>query len=206
MSKASLSKNMTVEELKVVLRGHSLPTTGKKSDLQKRLDMWKLPKKELQQRAKKAGLPTTGTKALLVRRIQSGKENPPRCCDESSRKSPRKNIKYKSEIVDFGKFLVRILGRKGPIKLDTNLTDHLLGLEDESGAYDKLIERDVIDIGKENKPIDKADLKNFLNKLDRWQNFMNKFNHSASREGRSYIFEGIKKGYCGVDYFITWGS
>lgn len=201
MSKASLSKNMTVEELKVVLRGHSLPTTGKKSDLQKRLDMWKLPKKELQQRAKKAGLPTTGTKALLVRRIQSGKENPPRCCGGGSSKPLRKNIEYKSEIVQFGEFLVRILGTKGPIKLNTRIADHLRGFEDDPGAYEGLIEGDVIAIGKENKPIDKADLKNFLNKLFRWQNFMNKFN-----QGRSYIFEGIDRAYGDADYSIIWGS
>lgn len=87
--------------------------------------------------------------------------------------------------------------------MNTRIADHLRGFEDDPEAYEGLIEGDVIAIGKENKPIDKADLKNFLNKLFRWQNFMSKFN-----QGRSHIFEGIYKlpAWRDSDYEIGWGS
>lgn len=91
-AKRKTSKEPTVAQLRAELKKKKLLTTGKKSDLKKRLEMYNMSKAELQKRAKAKKLPTTGTKAVLVRRIQSGRAVPPRCCNEPkrARRFPRK--------------------------------------------------------------------------------------------------------------------
>ena len=95
MSTRKTSKELTVNDLKTLLRKKNLPTTGKKKDLQDRLEMYNMRKSELQKKAKAKKLPTNGTKAVLVRRIQSGRASPPRCCNQptKARKSPAKKTK-----------------------------------------------------------------------------------------------------------------
>lgn len=81
-AKRKTSKEPTVAQLRTELKKKKLPTSGKKKDLQDRLKMYNMSKTELQKKAKAKKLPTTGTKAVLVRRIQSGRAVPPRCCNE----------------------------------------------------------------------------------------------------------------------------
>lgn len=87
MSRKKDLKNLKVEDLKIELRKKKLPQTGKKDALVKRLELYRLPKKTLQEMVKKKNLPITGTKATLVRRFQTGRASPPKLRSKEPRRT-----------------------------------------------------------------------------------------------------------------------
>ena len=107
--------------------------------------------------------------------------------------------------IQFGEFVLNILYKTGPIKVDTFIAKHNFFLEEDLGCekYEELCEEDVISIGKPGKKIDKSDIKDFFKAL------RTRKNQSIFCNDRTYIFEGIKldtrydvKSF----WYIMWGS
>lgn len=119
-------------------------------------------------------------------------------------------------IVEFSEMIIDIMGKKGPIKVNTYIANHNFFLEEDldEKEYDKLCDEDVLIIGREGKAIGKTDVRKFLKELNDRKN-MPIFNND-----RSYYFEGVEKvekttkdeinfiatSQDSCDYFITWGS
>jgi len=110
--------------------------------------------------------------------------------------------------IEFAEVIVDIMGKKGPVKIDTLIAAHNLFLEEDLSQeeYDKLRDEDVLTIGREGKAIGKADVRKFLDELHERKS-MPIFDND-----RTYVFEGAKKDTkvenkeTWGEYYITWGS
>lgn len=91
--------------------------------------------------------------------------------------------------------IVSIIGKKGPITVNVGLNDHL----DE--PYDNLDDNFII--GEKGKDITIGDVKLFLRRLEKYCKtpLINK----AYYDGRSFIFEGVRK-VGPKSYDFLWGS
>jgi len=96
-----------------------------------------------------------------------------------------------TNIVDLTQFALKMLGKKGGIKFDSNMADH-----QNDGSFDT--NEDYFIIGKDDKPITKRHLKKFLKKLNKY------INDPKFDNGRTYMYGGIYKGFEDRTYGIKW--
>lgn len=103
--------------------------------------------------------------------------------------------------VELSNFIIDIFGKKGPKTLDTQMAEHNFFLEEDLGEekYQKLVEEDKIDIGREGKNINKTDVRAFLKAFKERQSL------EVFHNDRTYFFEGIEM-INDTNYEIIWGS
>ncbi len=99
-------------------------------------------------------------------------------------------------MIDLSEMSVSLIGKMGPIKVDTQVAAHNSNLMKN---VKRLLKADVIVVGSEGVAITPADVLDFLTKAKKHMQ------RETFDNGRSYHFEGI--GQSGeTNYYFLWGS